>query len=137
VPPDLPTPGTPQHWLARAQSHLAIAGQPKPAGVFWEELAYHTQQAAEYAIKAVYEQYELVFDYTHDIEELLAALAHAASQLTIPEDVSGARELSKYALKTRYPGMAPPVTETDFRKALQLAETVVAWSKTQIKPVSP
>jgi len=41
VPPAELRPGTPEHWVARAKGHLSMARQPKPSGVFWEDLAFH------------------------------------------------------------------------------------------------
>ncbi|MEJ5375378.1 MAG: HEPN domain-containing protein [bacterium] len=57
-------------WLARARGSLAMARQPKPAEAFWEDYCFQAQQAAEKAIKAIYQHKGLVFRRTHDIEEL-------------------------------------------------------------------
>jgi HEPN domain-containing protein len=65
-----PIPGSPSDWLARARGNLALARQAKPEDAFWEDLCFQAQQAAEKAIKAVYQHLELHFHYTHDIEEL-------------------------------------------------------------------
>lgn len=66
MPQDDITPGTPPHWLARADGHLAMARHPKPAGAFWEDLAFHAQQAAELAMKAVYQRHGLMFRLSED-----------------------------------------------------------------------
>ncbi len=47
------SPGTPADWLARAKSNLALAKTPKPDDVYWEDLCFNLQQAAEKAMKAV------------------------------------------------------------------------------------
>lgn len=38
-----------------------------------------------------------------------------------------AAALSDYAVEARYPGLAEPVTEEEYRQAVALAETVVRW----------
>jgi len=68
--PDKSIPGSVQDWLVRAKGHLALAKQPKPEGAFWEDQCFLAQQAAEKALKAVYQPRGLLFRYTHDLEEL-------------------------------------------------------------------
>jgi len=55
MPPDESIPGSAQDWLARARGSLALAKQPKPEGAFWEDQCFLAQQAAEKALKAVYQ----------------------------------------------------------------------------------
>jgi HEPN domain-containing protein len=47
MPPRRRAPGTPQEWLARAKSNLAMARREKTGEVFWEALCFEAQQAAE------------------------------------------------------------------------------------------
>jgi HEPN domain-containing protein len=61
-----PAPGSAREWLARAKGKLVLARQPLPAGGFYEDLCFHAHQAAELAIKAVYQQMGWQFDYIHD-----------------------------------------------------------------------
>ncbi len=74
MPPIRPTPGSPQDWITRAKSDLSLARMPLPEGVFYEDLCFHAQQAAEKAIKAVYQLHGLQFKYTHDLDELINGL---------------------------------------------------------------
>jgi HEPN domain-containing protein len=74
MPEDRPVPGSPQDWLAHARSDLTFARLPLPEGAFYEGLCFHAQQAAEKALKAVYQYYGWMFRYTHDLEELVSAL---------------------------------------------------------------
>ena len=46
----------------------------------------------------------------------------------IPEAVLKAGELTRYALLTRYPGPARPVTEDEYEAAAEIAEAVVEWA---------
>ena len=119
-------PGTPREWLSRARSHLTLAKTPKPDGVYWEEMAFHCQQAAELAIKAVYQLRGRPFAYTHDIADLLSTLA--STDLSIPPRVKEALVLTKYASKSRYPGTFRPITEEKFRDAFRRATDVVSWA---------
>lgn len=68
------SPGTPQDWLARAKGDLALARLPLPQNAFYEDLCFHAQQAAEKALKAVYQHHGWTFRYTHDLEELVTGL---------------------------------------------------------------
>ncbi|MBN1900377.1 HEPN domain-containing protein [Candidatus Sumerlaeota bacterium] len=71
---DRPVPGSPQDWLLRAKSDLAITCAPLPEGALYEDLCFHRQQAAEKALKAVYQYKGASFRYTHDISDLIEGL---------------------------------------------------------------
>ena len=130
MPPPSPAPGTPQDWLARAQAKLVLARQPLPAGGMWEDLCYMAQQAAELAIKAVYQQHGWLFPFVHDLARLLNGLQQQG--LTIPPDVQEAPKLTVYATLARYPGLTTPATQADYNEAIKIAENVVAWSQTLV-----
>jgi len=132
VPPDDMTPGTSQHWLARAEGHLAMARQPKPRQGFWEDLAFHAQQAAEFALKAVYQHCQTPFRFTHSIEELGSGLEAAGEP--IPDSIRDAVILTRYAVHARYPGAGLPVSRQEYETAVALAGAVVAWARTRIDP---
>ena len=107
-----------------------LAKLPLPTGGFWEDLCFLAQQAAELAIKAVYQQQGWLFPNVHDLDRLLNGLA--SNGLTIPSDVQRADELSVYAAQARYPGFAPVATQADHADAVIIADAVVAWAKTQV-----
>jgi HEPN domain-containing protein len=130
VPPLSPAPGTPQDWLVRAQAKLALARQPLPAGGLREDLCYMAQQAAELAIKAVYQQHGWLFPFIHDLGQLLNGLQKQG--LTAPPEVREATKLTVYATLARYPGMTTPATEAHHAEAVKIAEEVVAWSKSLV-----
>jgi HEPN domain-containing protein len=98
-----------------------------PQGGFWEDLCFHAQQAAEKAIKAVYQKYGLEFRYTHDLGELLAWLKD--QEVPIPPEVEEAQILTVYASESRYPGLAEPVTNDEYREAIRQASGVVRWAE--------
>lgn len=134
MPPVEPLPGSAEHWLARAEGHLAVARQPKPPGAFWEDLAFHAQQAAEFALKAVYQRRGIAFRFTHSIEELGSGL-EAAGEL-IPDEVIKAVILTRYAVHARYPGAGLPVSRTEHEAALKLATDVVDWARAIVAATS-
>jgi HEPN domain-containing protein len=125
VPQDKPTPGSAQDWLARARGDLAIAKAPLPEGAFYEDLCFHAQQAAEKALKAVYQYNGWPFRYTHDLDELIAGLRR--NGLTIPTEADEAAVLSGFAWESWYPGLSEPVTLDEYREAILQAEAVVTW----------
>ena len=104
-----------------------MARQPLPPQGFLEDACFFLQQAAELAIKAVYQRHSWPFPYIHDLGQLLDGLENQG--MTIPPTVREAEKLSSYAVETRYPGLAPPVTEAEYQEALQIAETVLAWAE--------
>lgn len=126
MPPKRPIPGVPSDWLRRARSDLALAKTPLPSGAFYEDLAFHAQQAAEKAVKAVYRAKGLEFRYTHDLGKLLAGLTKHG--VHIPEPVQDAAELTDFAWEARYPGLGEPLSEAGYRRAISIAEKVVDWA---------
>ncbi|MBI4678667.1 MAG: HEPN domain-containing protein [Elusimicrobia bacterium] len=129
--PDPKFAGTPRDWLRRAKSNLARAKQSKPAGAVWEDLCFDAQQAAEKAIKAVLVLLGVGFPKTHDIRELLGLAGQA--DLDIPQEVQDAMDLTDYAVATRYPSAAEPVTREEYGQAVGMAELVVQWAERTIK----
>jgi len=126
-----PTPGTAEDWLSRAKGDLSLAKVPLPEGGYYEDLCFHAQQAVEKAIKAVYVRYGLSFRYTHDLSELISGLEKGG--IPVPRDVKDAEVLTSYAWEARYPGLYEPVTEEEYREAVELAEIVLAWAETRIR----
>ncbi|MFO7975421.1 MAG: HEPN domain-containing protein [Candidatus Hydrogenedentota bacterium] len=88
-------PGSAADWLARARSDMAIAKAVLPEGVLYEDLCFHAQQAAEKALKAVYQHNGWTFRYTHDLETLISGLMHEG--LDIPEEIVAADTLTRFA----------------------------------------
>ncbi len=127
MPQGRPAPGTPQDWLARAKSDLALARLPLPPDALYEDLCFHAQQAAEKALKAIYQYHGWTFRYTHDLEELVTSLE--GHGLTVPSEVDDAIVLTSFAWESRYPGIGEPVSEKEYRDAVRHAEAVVAWAE--------
>jgi HEPN domain-containing protein len=119
-------PEDPREWINRAYSSLNMA-KKDPNDVYLEDLCYNAQQAVEKAIKAVFIKYNVDFPFTHDIAELLSLLQ--AKIREFPEYVKQSINLTKFAILTRYPGIAPPIKQEDYEQAIIIAEKVVHWAK--------
>ena len=124
MPPDRRHPEDPRDWLDRARSNLSLA-RARPPGVLLEDLCFEAQQSAEKGIKALLLSRGISFPFIHDLARLLSLLEQAGEK--IPDTVKRAAELTPYAVMTRYPGLAEPVTEDRYKEALAIAETLLAW----------
>ena len=97
-----------------------------------EDLCFEAEQAVEKAVKAVLRFRGIDFPRTHDIGELLALLDRSGQK--IPQYFWKADSLTAYAVETRYPGPAEPVTRNEHRRAVALAEKVVKWAENIVLP---
>jgi HEPN domain-containing protein len=104
--------------------------QPKTGEIYWEDLCFETQQAAEKALKAVLLARGIKFRFVHDLAELLTSLEK--NGITLPPEIREAAILTDYSVEARYPGPFETITEDEFRESLRIAETVVAWAGAQI-----
>lgn len=119
-------PTDPQTWLARAKSNLRRAELGRQDEViFYEDLCFDAQQAAEKALKALCLKQGIVIPKTHSLVTLIDLLEGA--NLSIPSDVKDADELTRYAVGTRYPGLEEEVDEEEYRTAVSQAQSVVRW----------
>jgi HEPN domain-containing protein len=122
--PERYAPEDPREWLNRAKSNLLLARTQK-VGIYLEDLCFNTQQAVEKAIKALLIQRAIPFPYVHDIAQLLTLLEQAG--LEIPPSVKPAERLTRFAVFTRYPGIASPIRPEEFTEAVSIAAEVIQW----------
>jgi HEPN domain-containing protein len=108
MPSETDSPGSAESWLRYARSDLALARIDKPEGVLLESLCFHTQQAAEKALKAALISIEIDHPKTHNIRTLLDLFP---GNISIPEDVEESAILTDYAVEFRYPGNTERVEE--------------------------
>ncbi len=119
-------------WLQRARSDLQLGRAALNArGVLPEDAAFHAQQCAEKALKALLLHLGISFPKTHAIEVLLDLLKSQGA--SVPKGVDEAFELSEYAVQTRYPGEWEPVTKAEAQKAVERASLVLTWVDSQVK----
>ena len=119
------SPDDPREWLNRARSDLALAKNRVP-DAYPEDLCFEAQQAAEKAIKSRMIKLDIEFPYVHDLARLLSLLEEAGE--SVPGIVRRAGELTPYAMFTRYPAPVRPVTEEEYRSAVEIAQAVVQWA---------
>lgn len=127
MPPDKRPPNDPFEWLNRAKSNLERAKSDiRLDSVYLEDLCFDAQQAAEKAIKAALIYLDIEFPYVHDITDLLTILEGKGH--SISDEVREAGRLTRFAVETRYPGLSEPVTQEEYEKAKDIADTVVKWA---------
>lgn len=98
--------------------------------VYLEDACFQAQQAAEKAIKAVLLHLRISFPYTHDLTALLRLLKKGGR--AVPAEVEEASLLTRFAVATRYPGLAEPVTRKETEKAIGIADRVLRWAQKTI-----
>lgn len=116
-------------WLQRAESNLEIARRARGKKVFLEDLCFEAQQAAEKALKALLIYLSGDYPKVHAFTLLLERLEEHVS---VPEPIQDVVELTDYAVQIRHPGDYYPVTEEEYERAVELAEKVLGWVKSQI-----
>ncbi len=125
MPLEAPVPGSAEDWLRHAEADLALARVPLPKGGLYELLCYHAQQAAEKSIKAVLVERGVPFPRTHALERLVDLLP---GDIPRTPQLESAARLTVYATETRYPGASEPVSESEYREAVRVADAVVHWA---------
>jgi len=113
-------------WIKRAKSNLerSRAGRISQ-DILYEDLCFDAQQCAEKSLKSLLVSLNVEFPWKHDIDVLLDLISK--SGIEIPDDLKDAVILTRYAVHTRYPGLAEPVSEEDYQEALEFAERVFDW----------
>jgi HEPN domain-containing protein len=116
-------------WLDQARGDLEHARSDAERG-FYEWSCFSSQQAAEKAVKAVFQRMGAEA-WGHSVADLLAALAQ---HRPVPEDLQGpALELDKAYIPTRYPNAHPSgsprtrYTRDEARRLLSHAERVLGF----------
>jgi HEPN domain-containing protein len=103
--------------------------------IYLEDLCFNAQQAVEKAIKALLIRRKVEFPYIHDIAALLTLLERAGQE--VPETIREAGRLTRFAVFTRYPGIAPPIPHEEYAEAVRVAEEVVRWVEKQLDELTP
>jgi HEPN domain-containing protein len=85
-------------------------------------VAFHCQQVAEKALKALLVWHQVEFPKTHDIQRLLDLLSDVDSDVV--GLVADAAELTPFGVEYRYPGEYPPVERDTACMAVPVARRV-------------
>ena len=119
-------------WMKRAKSNLErTKGGRISRNILYEDLCFDAQQSVEKSLKSLLVSLEVEFPWKHDIGVLLGLISK--SGIEIPDDLKEAVILTRYVVRTRYPGLEEPVSEEDYREALALAEKVFDWVSKTLK----
>jgi HEPN domain-containing protein len=124
---------TAAEWLKRAHSNFARILVEKPEEVYFEDLCFDAQQAAEKALKAIFVLHGKRFPLTHDLGELIENLEAFLPE--IPTGVRNCVQLNDYAVLTRYPGFGSRVTEEEFHEAVCRAREVITFADSHFATV--
>ncbi|MEI6127445.1 MAG: HEPN domain-containing protein [Pseudomonadota bacterium] len=110
-------------WIAFGDEDLEFAkhGLTLASIAPYRLIAYHAQQCAEKYLKAYLVYHRIDFPYTHNIARLLELCPDRHGW---DKDIEEAEELTPFAITTRYPGEDEPVTESEAKRAIDIAEGV-------------
>jgi HEPN domain-containing protein len=113
-----------EEWIERAKSSLELAQAKIIQHIYYEDLCYQSQQAAEKALKGLLIYYGVEPEFTHNIEILLNKLKAFTD---IPENIKEAVQLTIYAVQTRYPGEYDEITKEEYEKSVKMAKDCLTW----------
>jgi HEPN domain-containing protein len=119
-----------EEWIERAKSSLELAQAKIIRYIYYEDLCYQSQQAAEKALKGLLIYYGIEPEFTHNIEILLKEIKKFTD---IPENIKEAAQLTNYAIQTRYPGEYDEITKEEYEKSIIIAKDCLHWIENKIK----
>ncbi|MGB3765394.1 MAG: HEPN domain-containing protein [Phormidesmis sp.] len=116
-------------WVAYAREDLLAAATLLKANKgLTKQIGYHSQQAAEKAIKAALIFLQVKFPFVHDLDELRNRLP---DQWKCVEDYPELDALTDFAVEGRYPGTLDEPAEEDAQKPFsRLAAYLLQSNKT-------
>ncbi|MDE0200335.1 MAG: HEPN domain-containing protein [Caldilineaceae bacterium] len=104
-----------RRWLRFSVEDLEVAQRLLADGLSSSRfVCWHSQQAAEKALKAALILEEIEFPFTHDLNALHNLLPDS---WPLPVDHSELADLTEWAVEARYPGEWPQATESDAIRA--------------------
>ena len=113
-----------EEWIKRAKSSLELSKATVNNVVYFEDLCYLVQQAAEKAMKGLLIYYGIEPEFTHNIEILINELKKF---IDIPKEIKEAVKLTKFAIFTRYPGEYDEITKEEYEKSIKIAQDCLDW----------
>jgi len=119
-----------EEWIKRAKSSLELAQAKIIHHIYYEDLCYQSQQAAEKALKGLLIFYGIEPEFTHNIEVLLNEIKKFTD---IPEYIKETSLLTSYAVQTRYPGEYDEITKKEYKKSIKIAKDCLHWIEDKIK----
>ena len=119
-------------WINRAKSDFKFASVTIEEGMYYEDSCFHSQQAVEKAFKGLLIYHGVEPAFTHDIGYLLLEIEKL---MEIDEPIKQSKYLTKYAVRTRYPGPYNDVSIEEHQKALIIAKNCLDWVEKKIEEV--
>lgn len=122
-------------WLAQAEHDLGFAGLALREGYF-AEACFHSQQAAEKALKAVLYSHGAEQVFGHSVADLVAECAKLDAEF-VPLEMR-ASPLDQFYVTTRYPNSLPggiparAFARPDGERALEMAREVIGLVKRRL-----
>jgi HEPN domain-containing protein len=98
--------------------------------MYYEDLCFQAQQAAEKALKGLLIYYNEEPEFTHNIDKILKALSKYTE---IPDGVQKSSRLTPYAVFTRYPGAYDDVTKENYEESIVIASACLEWVGNKLK----
>ncbi|MCD4819992.1 MAG: HEPN domain-containing protein [Candidatus Cloacimonetes bacterium] len=117
-------------WIKRAESALSLGKVDDREEIYYEDLCFQLQQAAEKALKAYLIYNKIEPPKTHSFRVLINKIE--TSIVLCPDEIRRTIELEDYAVQTRYPGDYTPVDEDEYSDALKITENAIVWIKKQL-----
>jgi len=120
--------GSPEEWLRMAKSNLELAKVGRFSEyILYEDLCFLCQQSVEKALKGLLINFGVGFPFTHSINAIVNLFKEIC--IDIPDFVTNSASLTIYAVDTRYPPEEEPVSEEEYKIALDIAGKVYDWVK--------
>ena len=119
-----------EEWLKRAHSSLELAKFSDNEFVYYEDLCYQAQQAAEKGLKALLIFYGVEPERTHNLFILLQKLDDYTE---LNDDIKDVLKLYNFAVQTRYPGDYIAIEREEYEQSIMIAERCLKWVEEKIK----
>ncbi|MCC6578851.1 MAG: HEPN domain-containing protein [Phycisphaeraceae bacterium] len=124
-----------QFLLSKAKDDLRVVRllEMEPSAPRWAT-AFHAQQAAEKAIKAVLASRGIRYPHTHDLTMLINLVA--GTTLSMPPHVDRIAALTVFAVQQRYGEDSPNCDSTPIDQLLDTAKKTIQWAESAMADTS-
>ena len=119
-----------EEWLKRAHSSLELAKFSDNESVYYEDLCYQAQQAAEKGLKALLIFYGIEPERTHNLFILLQELENYTE---LNDEIRDVLKLYNFAVQTRYPGDYIAIEKEEYEQSVIIAEKCLKWIEEKLK----
>jgi HEPN domain-containing protein len=110
---------------AAQEDELAARSVLRVEGIADPIVGFHTHQAVEKALKAVFAAQGTEFPFTHNLKQLTEFAKDSGIEL--PSTLNGVEDLTPFAAAERYGSEAP--IALDREQALKWAAAAIAWAQ--------